>query len=66
MLGLVLIQYFEYLWRAAEPKATFQGEGFKEELLNGNEEKGSKEESREEEETLNEPCGAQASLIFCS
>jgi hypothetical protein len=48
----VLIQYFEYPWRAAKPKANLQGEGFKEELQHGNEEKGCKEESREEEETL--------------
>ena len=46
--------------------ATFQGEGFKEATLNGNQEKGSQEgkESRQEE-TLNDPGGAWASLILC-
>jgi hypothetical protein len=32
VLGIVLIQYFEYPWRAAKPNANLQGEGFKEEL----------------------------------
>jgi len=44
-----------------EPSATTQpskGEGFKEAKLNGNEEKGNEEESRQEKETLNDPGGA--------
>jgi hypothetical protein len=43
---------------------TFEGEGSKEEIPNGNKEKGCEEESREEKEALTTLAGLEASLIF--
>ena len=56
MLGIVLIQYFEYLWKSLDQTRTFREKVFKEELLNGNKEEGCKvdEESREEETLTNQ------------
>jgi hypothetical protein len=56
VLGIVLIQYFEYLWKSLDQTRTFREKVFKEELLNGNKEEGCKEdeESREEETLTNQ------------
>jgi hypothetical protein len=56
VLGIVLIQYFEYLWKSLGQTRTFREKVFKEELLNGNKEEGCKEdeESREEETLTNQ------------
>jgi hypothetical protein len=50
---------------SVEPKPTFEGEGFKEELPNGNEEESTCEEKgSQEKEALTTAAGPQASLIF--